>query len=122
MTTLGYTIVFVSDMARSVDFYRDLIGLPLRHQSPDWSELGEEGCVLALRKSGAPATQSGEPDNITGGHCHPGVFVQDIDAFAAKMNQAGVAALSPVKLRRFGARMGIWRDPDGLPVSVFESR
>jgi lactoylglutathione lyase len=122
MTTLGYTIVFVSDMARSVAFYRDIIGLPLKNQSPSWSEFATEGCTLALRKSEAHSAQPSEVADITAGTCHPGFFVQDIDAFAAKMNQAGVAVVLPVKLTGFGARMGIWRDPDGLPLSVFESR
>ena len=103
MTKLTYAIVFVSDMARSVAFYQDIIGFPLKHQSPGWSEFATEGCRLALRKSGARRAQSGKIDDITAGHCHPGFFVQDIDAFAAKMNQAGVAVVSPVKLRRFGA-------------------
>jgi catechol 2,3-dioxygenase-like lactoylglutathione lyase family enzyme len=42
MTKLTYAIVFVSDMARSVAFYQDIIGLPLKHQSPGWSELPEK--------------------------------------------------------------------------------
>jgi lactoylglutathione lyase len=109
-------------MARSVAFYQDIIGLPLKHRSPGWSEFATEGCRLALRKSGARRAQSGKIDDITAGHFHPGFFVQDIDAFAAKMNEAGVAVVSPVKLRRFGTRMGIWRDPDGLPLSVFEAQ
>jgi lactoylglutathione lyase len=122
MTTLAYTIVFVSDMTRSVAFYRDIIGLPLKHQSPGWSEFATEGCRLALRKSEPRSALPGQIDDITAGHCHPGFFVQDIDAFATKMNQARVAVTQPVKLQDFGARMGIWRDPDGLPLSVFEAR
>jgi len=32
---LSYAIVFVSEMARSVAFFRDVIGLTLRFESPD---------------------------------------------------------------------------------------
>lgn len=35
---VNYAIVFVSDMRRSVSFYRDTIGLPLRFESPEWTE------------------------------------------------------------------------------------
>lgn len=50
---LNYAIVFVSDMARSVAFYRDVIGLPLKFDSPEWSEFATEGATVALHKADA---------------------------------------------------------------------
>ena len=35
---IDYTMVVVSDMQRSVEFYRDKLGIPLKFQSPDWTE------------------------------------------------------------------------------------
>jgi catechol 2,3-dioxygenase-like lactoylglutathione lyase family enzyme len=35
---LDYTMIVVSDMQRSVEFYRDKLGIPLKFQSPDWTE------------------------------------------------------------------------------------
>ena len=35
---VNYAIVFVSDMKRSVSFYRDVVGLPLKLESPGWTE------------------------------------------------------------------------------------
>ncbi len=35
---LGYVIKFVADMNRAVKFYRDVLGLPLKFESPGWSE------------------------------------------------------------------------------------
>jgi catechol 2,3-dioxygenase-like lactoylglutathione lyase family enzyme len=40
MNTLGYVIVFVSDMDKSVAFYRDVLGFPVKHQSHKWTGLG----------------------------------------------------------------------------------
>ena len=45
---INYAIVFVSDMKRSTDFYRDIIGLPLRYESPGWTEFATKGATLAL--------------------------------------------------------------------------
>jgi len=45
---LNYAIVFVSDMKRAVSFYRDVLGLPLRFDSPGWTEFATEGATLAL--------------------------------------------------------------------------
>ena len=41
---VNYAIVFVSDMHRSVSFYRDTIGLPLRFESPHWTEFCDRRC------------------------------------------------------------------------------
>ncbi|PJF32830.1 MAG: glyoxalase, partial [Phototrophicales bacterium] len=32
---INYVIVFVSEMKRSVLFYRDILGLPLKFESPE---------------------------------------------------------------------------------------
>jgi len=49
---VNYAIVFVSDMSRSVAFYRDAVGLPLRFESPGWTEFATEGATLALHAGG----------------------------------------------------------------------
>jgi len=35
---LAYVIKFVADMNRAVKFFRDVLGLPLKFESPGWSE------------------------------------------------------------------------------------
>jgi len=43
MVQLSYVIEFVGDMDRAVKFYRDVVGLPLKFQSPGWSEFSTLG-------------------------------------------------------------------------------
>ncbi len=45
---LGYVIKFVSDMGKAVKFYRDVLGLQLKFESPDWSEFVTGETTLAL--------------------------------------------------------------------------
>src|SRR5436853_5019963 len=47
-TQLKYAIKFVADMDNSVKFYRDTLGLPLKFQSPGWSEFATGEVTLAL--------------------------------------------------------------------------
>ena len=56
---LAYAILFVSDMDRAVTFYRDTLGLPLKFQSPGWSEFVTGKTTLALHPASAenPAGQ-----------------------------------------------------------------
>src|SRR5215470_2928036 len=50
-----YTMIIVTDMERSVGFYRDTLGLKLKFQSPDWSEFDMGTTTLALHGGGKPA-------------------------------------------------------------------
>ncbi len=45
---LGYVIKFVADMNRAVKFHRDVLGLPLKFESPGWSEFVTGETTLAL--------------------------------------------------------------------------
>ena len=118
MTKFAYSILFVRDMTKSIAFYRDLLGLPLRMESPDWSEFGTEGCTLALHRAAEGSLPPVEDGKIPAGHAHTGFVVGNIDEFAEKMKAAGVLAMRPVRTESFGGRMGVWLDPDGIPVSV----
>lgn len=115
----SYTILFVSDMQRSLAFYQ-LLGLKVKMQSPFWSELETGGTTLALHLAadGAPPLAPVAEGAIPAGHAHTGFEVDDVDAFAARMKEAGAAILRDVRTEDFGGRMGVWQDPDGIPVSV----
>lgn len=41
-----------------------------------------------------------------------------LGGFAARLQAAGVPVIREVEKQDFGGRMGVWRDPDGVPVSV----
>jgi hypothetical protein len=49
---INHVITMVEDMHRSVDFYRDKIGLPLKFQSDNWTELDAGSITLALHGGG----------------------------------------------------------------------
>jgi lactoylglutathione lyase len=114
---VNYAIVFVSDMPRSVAFYRDVVGLPLRFESPAWSEFSTEGATLALHTSEEPAGADREPRRELPGRCRPGLAVPDLDAFHRRMTQHNVPCLQEPKAV-FGVRVAQYLDPDGLSFSV----
>ena len=55
---VDYVMVRVSDMRRSVAFYRDTLGLPLKFESPGWSEFETGATTLALHASAPSAAGS----------------------------------------------------------------
>jgi lactoylglutathione lyase len=129
---VNYAIVFVSDMQRSVEFYRDVMGLPLKFDSPHWSEFATEGATLALHLAdgestgdggGAGARAAGEvaSDASAAGRCRFGFSVPDLGAFHARMLEQGVPCLQEPE-DVFGALLAQYSDPDGLIVGVGQDR
>jgi catechol 2,3-dioxygenase-like lactoylglutathione lyase family enzyme len=47
-TQLRYAIKFVADMDKAVKFYRDVLGLKVKFESPGWSEFLTGEITLAL--------------------------------------------------------------------------
>ena len=118
---INYTIVFVSDMARSVAFYRDVLGIPLKFESPGWSEFVTDGATLALHKSDGPAVDGDIQQPEPAGRCRPGLQVPNLDEFHKRMIENNVrCAQEPTET--FGARIAQYVDPDGLVFSVGEAR
>jgi lactoylglutathione lyase len=118
---VSYAIVFVSDMRRAVAFYRDVLGLPLRFDSPHWTEFATDGATLALHLSGEAVSEPRSSTADVAGHCRPGLSVPNLDAFHQQMVERGVPCLQAPR-ETFGAKIAQYADPDGLVISVSEQR
>ena len=114
---INYSIVFVSDMEHSVAFYRDVVGIPLKFQSPGGTEFITEGATLALHKADAPAPARETQRAEQAGQCRAGFQVQVLDEFHKRMTERNVPCIQePTKT--FGVRIAQYLDPDGLVLSV----
>ncbi len=78
---VDYVMVIVSDMHRSVAFYRDTLGLRLKFESPGWSEFETGTTTLALH-AGTRATlsQAAPQSGPVAGTCSLGFSVPDLNA------------------------------------------
>ena len=118
---VNYAIAFVSDMKRSVSFYRDALGLALRFESPGWSEFATDGATLALHASEGPSSEKDNPLQVPAGRCRPGLSVPDRDEIHKRMIDMSVPCIQEPGAT-FGARTAQYLDPDGLGISVGEER
>ena len=118
---VNYAIVFVSDMKRSVSFYRDVFGLPLKFESPGWTEFATDGATLALHQSEAADSERDSPQKAPAGRCRPGLSVPNLDEFHKRMIENNVPCVQEPK-EVFGARIAQYLDPDGLAISAGEER
>lgn len=117
---VDYAMVIVSDMGRSVAFYRDTLGLRLKFESPGWSEFETGTTTLALHP-GAPAAKGGGAAGPVAGTCSLGFSVTDLNGTYAELRKRGVNfVMPPTDQPTEGIRLAVCVDPDGLPISFAE--
>jgi lactoylglutathione lyase len=137
----GFT---VSNIERSLAFYRDVLGLELvriseRRDLPSYDQiLGYKDVALTVALLRHPADefllelftyhnpqgQSRPLDNSFVGAAHVAFEVEDIDVLYARLTEAGYRAISPpADVERDGAivaRAMYALDPDGISVELFQ--
>ena len=114
-----YVIVFVSDMSRSVSFYRDVVGLSLKFQSDGWSEFATEGATWALHKSDDSNSENKNSEMEPAGRCRSGFQVPNLEKFHKRMVELKVPC-NQEPMEVFGAKIAQYVDPDGMVFSVGE--
>ena len=117
---IDYVMVMVSDMSRSVQFYRDKLGLRLRFESPDWTEFETGTTVLALHGGGKAAVISHEPK---AGTASIGFYVDNLtDKFNELKAQGVTFSMPPTDRPEEKIKLAVCLDPDGLPISIAERK
>ena len=117
---LNHITVYCSDMQRSIAFYRDRLGFPVKMESPDWTEFHSGPTTLALhiaKPGDRPRLAHGE---TKAGEAQFGIEVLDIEKFYQEKKAQMVEFTMPPTMREFGRKLAILVDPDGLPISVTE--
>ena len=106
----------VTEMARSVAFYRDGLGFPVQFGNDEITFLDGGGVtvVLQARKTLSP------PDN--GDRTEIVLPVDDIDAAYASLGERGVAFRVAPRIITGDRLAADFRDPDGHVLSIFGPR
>jgi lactoylglutathione lyase len=120
---IDYTMVVVSDMDRSVEFYRDRLGIPLKFQSPEWTEFQTGTTTLALHGGGVvPATPPAGDPTKQAGSCSIGFNVTDVDKTFEELKARGIRFVMPPTQREGeGIKLAVCIDPDGLPIAFSQT-
>ena len=105
---LNYVIKYVGDMNNAVAFYRDTLGLPLKFESPHWTEFVTGDTTLALHIAS---------DEHPAGTASIGFRVDDIEAFYYERDAKGIEFTSP-PTETFGHKIARFKDTDGAECSV----
>jgi lactoylglutathione lyase len=112
-----YIIIYVSDMQRSVAFYRDVLGLPMKFTSPGWTEFVTGDTTVALHRTGVeklPPHQGRPP----AGQAHLGFVVDDIQAAYEALKARDVYFSLPPEKQVTGNTLAVLHDPDGMGITI----
>jgi len=121
---VDYVMITVSDMNRSVKFYRDTLGIPLKFESPGWSEFETGTTTLALHGGGKPAKQASASSvpadqEMAAGVCSIGFSVPDLVRSFRDLQSKGVRfVMPPTKREEERIFLAVLLDPDGMPISI----
>jgi catechol 2,3-dioxygenase-like lactoylglutathione lyase family enzyme len=119
MAQLGFAIVAVSDMNRSIAFYRDLLGLEPAYESPEWTSFGTGATTFALHKAGRGAPPA--PGEHPAGTAWMGFTVDDVQRFHEQALARGVRCTQEPRDEGWGVNAN-YVDPDGFVFSVSKVR
>ena len=119
MNQVGYVILFVSDLERSLAFYRDVIGLPFKLEGDGYVEFATQGTRFGLYDRNRLDELTGHDGEAPGRPGGEVVFlVEDVDAEAERLRAAGVTVLRGPLDRPWGHRTLHLEDPDGFVVEL----
>ena len=109
---VGAVILLVSDMDKSMRFYRDVLELPVKNTSPEWVEFFSSGTVVALH----PCRNKTRTKNSG---VLVGFMVSNLESVAQKLKNKKVEFFKEPKEESFG-KHAIIVDPDGHLISIAE--
>ncbi|HEV8063285.1 MAG TPA: VOC family protein [Acidimicrobiales bacterium] len=110
-------VLFISDLARTRDFYENKLGMEYVHgdeRSAVYST--DNGVLLMLDHEGADdllGSEHVDHERQTGAHGVIVAGVEDVDSAYAELTSLGVEFVRPPEDRAWGKRTAHFRDPDG---------
>jgi len=113
---VGNVILAVKDLDKSIAFYHDIIGLPIKNQRRSWVDLGTSGALLSLHPASLTAEHIGSSieNGIT-----IGFLVGDVNSAVDELRSKGVKIYREIVEREAG-KNAVVLDPDGYLISLFE--
>jgi lactoylglutathione lyase len=100
-------------MKKSIEFYKDILGLPLKYQSEDWTEFFSNGTLLALHQVKEKEKTKSAPTTLVG------FMINDLDPTVKELKEKKVKFFKEPRQEPFG-KHAIFKDPDDHLISIVQ--
>ena len=113
---VGNVILSVKDLAKSVEFYNKILGMPIKRQRENWVDLGQSGALLSLHPANESSPHSSK--SVDNGVLI-GLLVGDVASAVDELKSKDVRIHRDIQEREAG-KNAIILDPDDYMISLFE--
>lgn len=120
---LDYVVLIVADLERALGFYRDTLGIALRHRAERFAQLETGATRLGLFTREAMAETLDmdiEPPATRAPAFELGFKLDAIDEAWDTLMAAGAEAVTAPRDRPWGQRTAYVRDPDGNLIELVQ--
>jgi lactoylglutathione lyase len=113
---VGNVILAVQNLDKSIQFYNEIIGLPIKDQRKTWVDLGTSGALLSLHPASSTAEHVG--GSIDNG-ISVGFLVGDLKSAIEELKTKGVTVHRDIIEKDVG-KNAVILDPDRYMIALFE--
>ena len=116
---IGYVHLLVENWAMALEFYRDLVGLPVEQlfENDEWVSFDTQGAKLVVYGGGVGSMQAKGADKNA---FIPNVECEDIETTVAELEARGVPFIAPIADNGEGYKLATFVDPEGNRIQLFE--
>jgi predicted enzyme related to lactoylglutathione lyase len=108
--------IFVTDIARATEFYRDGLGLPVTKQGSFGAEFFEGGTRIGVHPAVHPDAKA-----LVGRHTGITLYVSGLLHYCGELHERGVRFIAEPTQQAWGI-MAMVADPDGNVLALWEDR
>jgi catechol 2,3-dioxygenase-like lactoylglutathione lyase family enzyme len=110
---ISAVILLVSNMKKSIEFYKDVLGMEVKQQAEDWVEFSKQGTVLALHPTKKKKKLTKNINMLIGFN------VSELESVCSNLEKKKVKFHKKMTNEVFG-KHAIIEDPDGHLISLAE--
>lgn len=108
--------IFVSDIARATEFYRDRLGLPIIKEGSFGAEFFDGGAHIGVHPAIHPDAKA-----LVGRHTGITLYVSGLLHYCGELHERGVQFVAEPTQQAWGI-MAMIADPDGNMLALWEDR
>jgi lactoylglutathione lyase len=119
--TMKYVILYVNDLEKSIHFYKDILGLPVKMQQGTYVEFDTGVTTLSVNSRQSIKEDIGldvPESSFSTQTFEIGFVVEDVPATIEKLRTQGVPVIKEPVTKPWGQTVAYVADPDGHYIEI----